>query len=627
MACIRQAWDSNGNWKSTSGKSMRGFSDELKRRRVYQSAAIYAVAAWGLAQVIDFVSERLFLPDWIPTLTAIVFVVGFPVAIFLSWTFDLRGYGVHRTEAGSIRGIASLSIAFAMLFGGTALIYSIVWPGRDSNESVVIEAPRNSIAVLPFTTLGDVASSEYLSDGIAEEILYALSSLQDLRVAARTSSFSFKGKGLGIAEVSRALNVRNVLEGSIRIVGDRLNVRVRLIRADSGFALWSESYDRLAEDVFEVQEDIAANIADAIRKEMGIAASSDHPRFRIQTADSEAYRMYLQGRFLWHQRGPENIQAAVAFFTQAIEEDQEFAAAWAGLASAYLTAGTYGAGIENNFEKARDAAERAIELDDQLGEPYGPLAQIHINASRFAEAEILLDQGLQLTPKNTSLRLWVATMMINVGRANEAIENVGLVIDSDPAYPILRANFGMSNFISGNLDTARENFEAAWQLGLRPRFMWQGILFLHFANENFDAADEWIASRPAHRNEEIDTAHLDIYRAWIAAMRAPTAQNRDFVSELLDKALDNNQINLNLAAYAFASIEQPDRALDVLFDVTSKGWYVDQGPLWLPGMKSVRAHERFTKFANALGLVDYWRNVAWADQCGPSENGGVQCFR
>jgi tetratricopeptide (TPR) repeat protein len=337
--------------------------------------------------------------------------------------------------------------------------------------------------------------------------------------------------------------------------------------------------------------------------------------------------MYLQGRFLWHQRGPENIRSAVEFFNRAIEKEPDFAAAWAGLASAYLTAGTYGAGIENNFEKARDAAERAIELDGQLGEPYGSLAQIHINANRFGEAERLFEQGLQLTPKNSSLRLWMATMMIKVGRANEAIEHVSLIIDSDPAYPILRANFGMSNFISGNLDTTRENFEAAWQLGLRPRFMWQGMLFLCLADENFDAADEWLASRPAHQDEEINAAHLEIYRAWIAARRAPTVQNRVLVAELLNKALDNKQIDLNLAAYAFADVERPDRALDILLDLASTGRNVDQGPLWLPGMKSVRAHERFTEFANALGLVDYWRSVAWADQCGPLENGGVQCFR
>ena len=152
-------------------------------------------------------------------------------------------------------------------------------------------------------------------------------------------------------------------------------------------------------------------------------------------------------------------------------------------------------------------------------------------------------------------------------------------------------------------------------------------MFLHFAKENYDAAEEWMASRPAFRNEEIDSANLDIYRAWITAMRAPTAQNRSHVSELLDKALDKNQINRNLAAHVFASIGQADRALDVLSDQLSAGQHVDQGPLWLPGMKSVRVHERFTEFADALGLLDYWRIVAWPDQCGPSENGGVQCFR
>ena len=184
---------------------MSRFFDELKRRRVYQSAAIYAVAAWGLAQVVDFIAERLFLPDWIPTLTAIVFIVGFPVAIFLAWTFDIGSSGIRRTGAASIRGVASLSIAVVMLVGGTALIYSVVWPSRGAPDVKMDEAPLNSIAVLPFSTFGDASNDEYLSDGIADEILYALSSLKDLRVAARTSSFSFKGKDMGIEEVSEAL--------------------------------------------------------------------------------------------------------------------------------------------------------------------------------------------------------------------------------------------------------------------------------------------------------------------------------------------------------------------------------------------------------------------------------------
>ena len=605
---------------------MIGIFGELKRRRVYQAAAIYAVVAWGLAQVVDFIAERLFLPEWIPTLTAIIFVVGFPVAIFLSWIFDIGPGGIRRTGPGSVRGILSLSIATVMLIGGSALIYSIVWPRHESAQVATAAAPPNSIAVLPFSILGDTDGSEFLSDGIAEEILYALSSLKDLRVAARTSSFSFKDKGLAIADISRALNVQNVLEGSIRMAGDRLSVRVRLIRADTGFALWSDSYDSLADDVFEVQQDIAGNIADAIRAEMGIAAEGDRPRFRVQTTDTEAYRLYLQGRFLWHQRGPENIRSAVAFFDQAIQQDPEFAAAWAGLASAYMTSGTYGAGIANHFQKSGEAALKAIELDNQLGEPYGPLAQIEINAENYAKGERYIEQGLNLTPKNSSLRLWYATYLIQFGRGHDAMQQVALVIDNDPAYPILRANFGFSNFISGNLDIAKENLDRAWQLGLRPYFMWLAIQQLNINLKDFAAADSWLEQMPDAQDPE-SNPYVDLQRAWIAAMREPSANNNNTVSEMLERLISGKQIGHRTSAYMFTSIGKADRAMKIYMLRAAAGQYVDKGTLWLPAMKPFRMHDQFSELAGLLQLTDYWQQIAWPDNCGPADDGGVRCFR
>ncbi len=256
---------------------MSDFFSELKRRRVYQSAAIYAVAAWGLAQAVDFVAERLFMPEWISTVTAIVFVVGFPVVIFLSWVFDIGPGGVRRTGVGSIRGVTSIAAAVIMLVGGTALVYAIVWP-KHAAEQI---ADANSIAVLPFSLLGQISGNEYLSDGIAEEILYALGSLTDFRVAARTSSFSFKGQDKTVRDISRALDVRHIVEGSIRLSGDRVRVQVNLIRGDTGRQLWSQTYEQLAEDILDVQEDIAGQIADAVRVQMGGKEVGDRPRFRV----------------------------------------------------------------------------------------------------------------------------------------------------------------------------------------------------------------------------------------------------------------------------------------------------------------------------------------------------------
>ena len=163
---------------------------------------------------------------WISTLTAIVFIVGFPVAIFLAWVFDIEPSGVRRTGIGSVKGRTSIGAAVNLLVGGAALIYAIVWPRHEAVQADLI-ADANSIAVLPFSLQGQHEGNEYLSDGIAEEILYPLGSLTDLRVAARTSSFSFKGQNKTAGDISKALNVRHVVEGTIRLVGERPRFRVQ----------------------------------------------------------------------------------------------------------------------------------------------------------------------------------------------------------------------------------------------------------------------------------------------------------------------------------------------------------------------------------------------------------------
>jgi TolB-like protein len=501
---------------------MSGFFSELKRRRVFRSAGIYAVAAWGLAQVVDFVAERLFMPPWVSTITAIIFVVGFPVAIFLAWVFDIGPDGIRRTGAGSVKGVGSIIAAIAMLAGGTALIYAIVWPRYENMQDEII-ADANSIAVLPFVLQGQTDDNEYLSDGIAEEILFALGTLTDFRVAARTSSFSFKDENKSAGDISRALNVRHIVEGSIRLAGDILQVRVSLIRGDTGLQLWSQRYEQPADNVFQVQEDIAAQIADAVRIEMGGDEVGERPRFRVQTENTEAYRLYLQGRFLWHQRGRDNIIAAVAFFEQTIELEPDFAAAWAGLASALTTAGTYGTGIRDNFSKAGDAARKAIELDDKLGEPYGTLAQLEMNAGNYALVEEQIAKGIALAPQNTTLRLWHATYLIQFGRALDANKQIAIALERDPAYPIMYANFGFSSFIMGNLDVAAEYMQKAWQLGVRPYFIWIAMFQIYIALEDFETAEAWLESAPPRRDKEYGEVESNLNRAWIVQMRDRSA--------------------------------------------------------------------------------------------------------
>ena len=605
---------------------MTDFFSELKRRRVYQSAAIYAVVAWGLAQAVDFVAARLFMPEWVSTLTAIIFVVGFPVAIFLAWVFDIGANGIRRTGVGSVKGLTSIVAAVVLLFGGTTLIYAIVWPRHEAVQAELI-AEANSVAVLPFSLQGQQEGNEYLSDGIAEEILYALGSLTDLRVAARTSSFSFKGQNKTANDISKALNVRHIVEGTIRLVGDRLRVQVSLVRGDTDLPLWSQTYEQLADDVFDVQEDIAAKIADAVRVEMGAKEVGDRPRFRVRTENSEAYRLYLQGRFLWHQRGPNNIVSAVAFFEQAIALEPEFAGAWSGLGSALMTSGTYGAGIENHFSKAAEAATKAIALDDKLGEPYGTLAQMEMNARNYEAVERLIGKGIALSPQNTSLRLWYATYLIQFGRSHDASKQIEIALQRDPAYPILYANIGMSNFQMGNLDIARENFDKAWKFGVRPYFMWFALHQVMLAQQDYDGAEAWLGQMPIDRNPERGRMREAVNGAWLAHLRDQLPETRIALDKTLGAYINFPHGDRGEIVYILATVGNVDGAFGFYRRQIDGEQHIDRATPWLPALAPLRKDPRIMELFTELRLIEYWREVEWPDKCGPGENDEVVCFR
>lgn len=603
---------------------MRKFLTELKSRRVYQSAAIYAVAAWGIAQVVDFVAERLFLPAWIPTVTAILFVVGFPVTVFLAWTFDISTAGIRRTPASSVRGVVSIGAAVAMLVGGTAVIYSVVWPQREAavQGGPIATAPANSIAVLPFTSLQE--DQAYISDGVAEEILYALSSVRQLHVAARTSSFSFRGEEMDIASIGRALNVRNVLEGSVRLFQNRLSVKVNLVEAETGFPLWTQSYDRVAEDVFAVQQDIARHIVDAISQQFDLSGADADPRFRAQTNDTRAYRLYLQGRHVWHQRGAENIVAAVDYLEQALEEDPQFAAGWAALASALLTAPTYQAGIENSRERAVQAALRAIELDDRLGEPYGVLAQIEMDRENYATGERYVQTALEREPDNSTLSLWYATWMINFGRAQKAQDIVEPVLARDPAYPVLKINYAFSSYLNEDYDTAFEYMQRGWEMGVRAYWIWFGLQLVHVSRGDFGAAESWLDRRP-------EVPFSDVDRLWQQAMRAEAERSgtyaaaRELALQAVDAAIAEGYLRYKLLY--LTTLGAVDRAMAIAIADASAERVVDLGLVWSPMMREFRRHPDFHTLAELLGLTAYWREADSPDTCRVQEDQPVRCFK
>jgi serine/threonine-protein kinase len=345
----------------------------------------------------------------------------------------------------------------------------------DAREST--RAAEQSIAVLPFANMSADADNQYFSDGLAEELINALAQIDGLRVAARTSSFSFKGKSLEIGEIARKLNVRHVLEGSVRKAGSRVRITAQLVDASNGYQVWSERYDRQLEDIFDVQDEIARTIVERLK----IALSSDPGRrlVRAATADMDAYQWYLKGRALLYKRGT-SIARALECFQQAVELDPGYADAWAGLADSYTTLAYYGfAPSVETLPRALDAAKRAVEIDPGAAAAHSSLAMAALLWDRdFETAEREFERALALNPTYTQARCWYAVMFLQgtANRLGEGVEEARRAVDYDPlsGYAIACHTYALSHarrtseaLVQGRLalESDPESFIAGWALG------------------------------------------------------------------------------------------------------------------------------------------------------------------
>ena len=257
------------------------FFAELKRRNVYKVAIAYGVVAWLLIQIATQVFPFFDIPNWAVRLVVLLPVIGFPVALFIAWAFEATPEGIKSTEAADAAGKHSRGRvwAYIVLIGAVLSVALFVFERYSATRkhTNLVEFPANSIAVLPFVDFSQTHDQEYFCDGISEEILDALAKIHGLRVIARTSSFSFQGKNIDVTEIAQKLNVRNILEGSMRREGNRIRVSAQLVSATDGSHLWSETYECELKSVFAVQDQIALAIVDALTIKLVLPSSADAP--------------------------------------------------------------------------------------------------------------------------------------------------------------------------------------------------------------------------------------------------------------------------------------------------------------------------------------------------------------
>ena len=327
-----------------------------------------------------------------------------------------------------------------------------------------------SIAVLPFTNLSADKENEYFSDGLAEEILNALSQVEGLRVAARTSSFSFKGKNAEMSEIASKLRVANLLEGSVRRAGARVRVTVQLIDARNGFQLWSERYDRQMEDLFEVQDEIARAIAERLKVTLSGGVKQS-------TKNVEAYELYLKGRHFWHQRSPSGLRTAIECFEKAIQLDPQYALAYSGLADCYGILQVYGwARAEVTRPPAQDALKQAVALGSSLWEVNFSRGFYTLNFERsWRSAEPHFQKAIAINPRSPLAHSYYGVFLAMDGRADEAIERLARAAQLDPLAPFIRGITATALFVLGRFDAAERAARQA--IELQPGYL-LGLWFL-----------------------------------------------------------------------------------------------------------------------------------------------------
>jgi adenylate cyclase len=332
--------------------------------------------------------------------------------------------------------------------------------GKDETGSV---APKSRLAVLPLSNISPDPKDGYFADGLTEELITVLSHVQGLRVIARTSVDRYKGKDQGIAQIARELMVGSMIEGSVRIAGDRLRVSVQLIDASSEEHLWSENYDRRLDDIFEVQSDIAKRVAEKLK--VKLLAKEEDRLDRMSVASMSVYRNYLKGRALLAKREPSEMMEAKQFFERAVSEDPTYAPALAGVADAYFLLGEYWAlPADEAYQKSEQWLSRALKLDPELAEARATLGSTLLRNYRFAEAESEFRHAIEINPSYSMAHMWYAGCLGSLRRYEEQREELEIAEQLDPLSTVILFNEVILLTLLGRNDLAREKLKKRSEL-------------------------------------------------------------------------------------------------------------------------------------------------------------------
>ncbi len=585
---------------------------ELRRRSVFRVAAAYAIVAWLLIQIAVSVFPTLQLPAWTATLVTVLLIIGFPVALVLAWAFELTPEGVRRqpTEREKVSGRSGFT-DYALMAGLFALIVLVglqyFRPGAEPGAPPANREGRPSIAVLPFTDMSADASQQHFGDGIADELLNELARLDAIDVASRTSSFAFRDSPRPVTDIGRELGVQTVLEGSVRESDGQLRIIAQLIDVQTGFHLYSQTYNRELTDIFALQQDIAAQVAGALGVQFGVEGANAFQG--AGTSSVEAYEAYLRALVI-----PDRAEREAAL-ERVVEMDPNYANAWAQLG---LAAGTEvwevpPADMPRVLAVARGYVERAVAIDPMSAAGHSLLGTVLYAQKEWSEGQQAHSRAINLNPSDD-------TFMQN----------------------------GLLNFRAGRSRIAIAQWNAARSISNRPdeiadtQFRVFALLGLRQYDEVERLMDELA---PANGRD-------------VALLLAMSRDDKEEVRTALESIETPAVAVITLYEPLLEVFDDRDEALRLLHDVASgdavwpsrwhevgrlAAWYGDTAlaftlaaeearggeprsyGLWLPYMREVRQLPEFKTLMEEINLVEFWREFGWGDYCEPVGNDDFEC--
>ena len=573
---------------------------ELKRRRVFRVAIGYVIAAWLVAQVADLIADTYLAPVWVMQMIVALLIAGLPISLILSWAFDLTADGIKRTENGENEGSLTVSNKSILalvggLFVAVAIIFYVAWPRDD-----------RSIAVLPFEDISPGGDQAYFGNGIADELRLELQGLDGLRVAGRTSSIaSAQEDSETIGEI---LNVDSILEGSIRKDGDSVRITVQLTHVADGFTIWSDSYNRELENIFEMQEEIATSVAGALGVRLGVGGIN---AFRgAGTRNVEAYEAYLQGRNRNLAR-----QEKIRLLERAIELDPNYAAAWSSLGG--VTLSTLWNASPDTASEILDRAYSLVLQGVQLN-PESAVAQSRLAMVRTARLDwIGGEQGFRRAIELLADRPIVATygnVLLRNGRTAYAQKQYAIAV-------ALESLGGRPVGLAWHASVAQGRFAEAKEIS-----NWQDAA--NRIENNLDIAfnerDPEALKAAIKAMSKTNVAAISLYAPVLAEFDSPERVLSILRDVYLDEKLQWPR-KLHDIAMVAAYFGDPKFALK------AKGEEVRAhasrlAAVWYPVMTEVRQLPEFKKLVTELNLVEYWRAYGWADACKPLGDNDFTCI-